>query len=185
MVFDATTAEGTLCPDGIELLDLRFFTEPDVACLDVAAWIPEVLRAVFHPTSPFPAPRSPYGAVVDCRTPATPQRCHVPAEFDPGYGQEPFRTLVQDVTDSTVFPTRDFRTEWGPVFHRGRLDGSAAARYRAGPRPTRNDPASHVSLADVIHPLPAFNRMLGESLNQLAARVASKGEHHEQYARQH
>ncbi len=45
--------------------------------------------------------------------------------FDPGYGQEPFRTLVQDVPDATVFPTKDFRTEWGPVFHRGRLDGSA------------------------------------------------------------
>ena len=24
-----------------------------------------------------------------------------------------------------MFPPRDFRTEWGPVFHRGRLDGSA------------------------------------------------------------
>ena len=33
--------------------------------------------------------------------------------------------------------------------------------------------------------VPAFNRMLGESLNQLAAKVAVKGEHHEQYASQH
>jgi hypothetical protein len=41
------------------------------------------------------------------------------------------------------------------------------------------------TLADVIHPFPAFNRMLGESLNQLAAKVAAKGEHHEQYASQH
>ena len=41
------------------------------------------------------------------------------------------------------------------------------------------------TLADVIHPFPAFNRMLGESLNQLAAKVAAKGEHHEQYAGQH
>ena len=40
-------------------------------------------------------------------------------------------------------------------------------------------------LADVIHPFPAFNRMLGKSLNQLAAKVAVKGEHHEQYASQH
>jgi len=31
----------------------------------------------------------------------------------------------------------------------------------------------------------AFNRVLGESLNQLAAKVAAKGEHHEQYASQH
>lgn len=41
------------------------------------------------------------------------------------------------------------------------------------------------TLADVIHPFPAFNRMLGESLNQLAAKAAHKGEHHEQYASQH
>jgi pyruvate/2-oxoglutarate dehydrogenase complex dihydrolipoamide dehydrogenase (E3) component len=40
------------------------------------------------------------------------------------------------------------------------------------------------TLADVIHPFPAFNRMLGESLNQLVAKAA-KGEHHEQYAGQH
>jgi hypothetical protein len=28
------------------------------------------------------------------------------------------------------------------------------------------------TLADVIHPFPAFNRVLGESLEQLAAKVA-------------
>ena len=41
------------------------------------------------------------------------------------------------------------------------------------------------TLADVIHPLPAFNRMLGQTLGELAAQVAAKGEHHEQYASQH
>ena len=41
------------------------------------------------------------------------------------------------------------------------------------------------ALADVIHPFPAFNRILGGTLNQLAASVAGKGEHHEQYAGQH
>jgi pyruvate/2-oxoglutarate dehydrogenase complex dihydrolipoamide dehydrogenase (E3) component len=40
------------------------------------------------------------------------------------------------------------------------------------------------TLADVIHPFPAFNRVLGESLNQLAAPVATEGEHNEHYARQ-
>jgi len=49
----------------------------------------------------------------------------MPTLFDPGYGDEPFRTLVRDVPDSTVFPSKDFRTEWGPVFHRGRLDRTA------------------------------------------------------------
>jgi uracil-DNA glycosylase len=45
-------------------------------------------------------------------------------EFDPGPVAEPFRSLA------TTFPASDyaqadFRTEWGPIFHRGRLDGSA------------------------------------------------------------
>jgi len=46
-------------------------------------------------------------------------------EFDAGYGAEPFRSLCADYPDSTVYPQSDFRTEWGPMFHRGRLDGSA------------------------------------------------------------
>jgi uracil-DNA glycosylase len=61
--------------------------------------------------------------------------------FDPGYGDEPFRTLVQDVPDATVFPTKDFRTEWGPVFHRGRLDGSARLMLIG------QDPAQHEVIA--------------------------------------
>ncbi len=46
-------------------------------------------------------------------------------DFDPGYGAEPWRTLCADVPGEDVYPPRDFRTEWGPIFHRGRLDGSA------------------------------------------------------------
>ncbi|HEX3233044.1 MAG TPA: hypothetical protein VHR41_02525 [Gemmatimonadales bacterium] len=65
----------------------------------------------------------------------------MPIPFDPGYGDEPFRTLVQDVPDETVFPTTDFRTEWGPVFHRGRLDGTA--RLLA----IGQDPAQHEVIA--------------------------------------
>ena len=41
-------------------------------------------------------------------------------EFDPGYGSEPFRSLVADTPDTDVYPQSDFRVEWGPVFHRGR-----------------------------------------------------------------
>ena len=37
------------------------------------------------------------------------------------------------------------------------------------------------TLADVIHPFPAFNRMLGQTLGELAVKVADKGEHHEQH----
>jgi hypothetical protein len=45
--------------------------------------------------------------------------------FDPGYGAEPFRTLCAEYPDASVYPSADFRVEWGPIFHRGRLDGSA------------------------------------------------------------
>jgi hypothetical protein len=45
--------------------------------------------------------------------------------FDPGYAAEPFRTLCTDYPDAAVYPAADFRVEWGPIFHRGRLDGSA------------------------------------------------------------
>ena len=47
------------------------------------------------------------------------------AEFCPGYVVEPFRTLATTYPDETVYPQKDFRTEWGPIFHRGRLDGTA------------------------------------------------------------
>ena len=45
--------------------------------------------------------------------------------FDRGYVDEPWATLVSEVPGADVFPPRDFRVEWGPIFHRGRLDGSA------------------------------------------------------------
>jgi hypothetical protein len=45
--------------------------------------------------------------------------------FDPGYGNAPFVSLVEDCPGDAVYPRADFRVEWGPVFHRGRLDGSA------------------------------------------------------------
>ena len=47
------------------------------------------------------------------------------AEFCPGYVVEPFRTLATNYPGEADFPQSDFRTEWGPIFHRGRLDGSA------------------------------------------------------------
>ncbi len=47
------------------------------------------------------------------------------AEFCPGYAREPFATLATTYPNETAYPSTDFRTEWGPIFHRGRLDGSA------------------------------------------------------------
>ena len=49
----------------------------------------------------------------------------MPLTFDPGYTGEPFLTLCDQAPDATAYPFNAFRTEWGPIFHRGRLDGSA------------------------------------------------------------
>jgi uracil-DNA glycosylase len=45
--------------------------------------------------------------------------------FDVGYSVEPFRTLCEEYPDDTIYTPKHFRTEWGPIFHRGRLDSSA------------------------------------------------------------
>lgn len=44
--------------------------------------------------------------------------------YDPGYPR-PWSTLVVSYPGPEVYPPEDFRLEWGPIFHRGRLDGSA------------------------------------------------------------
>lgn len=44
--------------------------------------------------------------------------------FDPGPVAEPFATLAREYPGPDVYPPADFRVEWGPIFHRGRLDGS-------------------------------------------------------------
>ena len=62
----------------------------------------------------------------------------MPTAFDLGYGAEPFRPLVQDFPDRTDFPTNAFRVEWGPVFHRGRLDGTARV-LAIGQDPARHE----------------------------------------------
>jgi hypothetical protein len=49
----------------------------------------------------------------------------MPHDFDPGPVQEPFASLVRNYPGSDVYPADGFRVEWGPIFHRGRLDGSA------------------------------------------------------------
>jgi uracil-DNA glycosylase len=57
--------------------------------------------------------------------------------FDPGYSKQPFAGLCQSYPDETVYPFASFRVEWGPVFHRGRLDGSARVLVIG------QDPAQH------------------------------------------
>jgi hypothetical protein len=45
--------------------------------------------------------------------------------FDPGPVAEPFATLAREYPGAETYPADSFRVEWGPIFHRGRLDGSA------------------------------------------------------------
>jgi uracil-DNA glycosylase len=49
----------------------------------------------------------------------------VPHDFDPGPVEEPFASLARDYPGAESYPAAMFRVEWGPIFHRGRLDGSA------------------------------------------------------------
>lgn len=51
--------------------------------------------------------------------------CLMSIAFDPGYVAEPFLTLCRDFPGPEVYDPDDFRIEWGPIFHRGRLDGTA------------------------------------------------------------
>jgi uracil-DNA glycosylase len=64
----------------------------------------------------------------------------MPHPFDPGYIAEPFLTLCAEYPDSSVYPSDQFRVEWGPIFHRGRLDGSARMLVIG------QDPAQHESV---------------------------------------
>jgi hypothetical protein len=65
-------------------------------------------------------------------------------DFDPGPAAEPFAGLVRDLPGADVYPPADFRVEWGPIFHRGRLDGTARVLV------VGQDPGQHESIAHRI-----------------------------------
>jgi uracil-DNA glycosylase len=73
----------------------------------------------------------------------------------PGYVDEPFATLVAEYPGEEVYPSGDFRTEWGPVFHRGRLDGTARVLVLG------QDPATHEAIARRILVGEAGQRVQG------------------------
>jgi len=60
--------------------------------------------------------------------------------FDPGYAAEPYLTLCAEYPGPDVYPQDQFRLEWGPIFHRGRLDGSMRVLVIG------QDPAQHESV---------------------------------------
>lgn len=60
--------------------------------------------------------------------------------FRPGYGEAPYAALVSDCPGKAGSPIKSFRLEWGPIFHRGRLDGTARLRVLG------QDPAQHEAI---------------------------------------
>jgi hypothetical protein len=74
--------------------------------------------------------------------------------FDAGYTGS-FRVLCEDYPGPETYPTAAFRTEWGPVFHRGRLDGSARVLVIG------QDPAQHETIARRILVGEAGHRFQG------------------------
>ncbi len=73
----------------------------------------------------------------------------------PGYVHEPFASLVADYPGEEVYPAAQFRLEWGPIFHRGRLDGSARVLVLG------QDPAAHEAISRRILVGEAGQRVQG------------------------
>jgi uracil-DNA glycosylase len=76
-------------------------------------------------------------------------------DFDPGSGGEPLRTLCSDYPGPDVYPTHEFHTEWGPIFRRGRLDGTAKLLVIG------QDPAAHEAYVRRIRVGEARQRVQG------------------------
>ncbi len=75
-------------------------------------------------------------------------------DFDPGYPRR-FTALVRNYPGPEIYPPTDFRTEWGPIFHRGRLDGSARVLVMG------QDPATHETVVRRILVGEAGQRVQG------------------------
>jgi uracil-DNA glycosylase len=75
--------------------------------------------------------------------------------FDPGPAAEPFRKLCETYPGTAAYPAADFRVEWGPVFYRGRLDGSARVLLIG------QDPAQHETVVRRILVGEAGHRIQG------------------------
>jgi uracil-DNA glycosylase len=80
--------------------------------------------------------------------------------FDEGF-RRPYDTLVRDAPGEDVYPPDAFRTEWGPIFHRGRLDGTARVLVIG------QDPATHETICRRI--------LVGEAGQRLQGLLAKLG----------
>jgi uracil-DNA glycosylase len=75
--------------------------------------------------------------------------------FDTGYTTNPWKALAADPPGAEVYPIDAFRVEWGPIFHRGRLDGSARVLI------VGQDPATHEAVCRRILVGEAGQRIQG------------------------
>jgi hypothetical protein len=85
----------------------------------------------------------------------------MPHAFDPGYFAEPFRSLCANYPEADVYAPDKFRVEWGPIFHRGRLDGSARVLIIG------QDPAQHETIVRRV--------LVGEAGRRLQGLLAKVG----------
>ncbi len=85
----------------------------------------------------------------------------MPHPFDPGCCDEPFRTLCTNYPEADVYVPSQFRAEWGPIFHRGRLDGSARILVIG------QDPAQHETIVRRV--------MVGEAGRRIQGFLAKLG----------
>src|SRR3954465_3536419 len=102
-------------------------------------------------TRPF---RKPHGVRWSGQRPVQ-RRATMPHPFDPGPVKEPFAALARDYPGADAYPPELFRVEWGPIFHRGRLDGSAKVLI------VGQDPGQHESIAHRILVGEAGQRVQG------------------------
>jgi uracil DNA glycosylase superfamily protein len=81
--------------------------------------------------------------------------------FDPGPAAEPFATLAGDYPGAEAYPADAFRVEWGPIFHRGRLDGSARVLVIGQDPAASEDVVRRILVGAAGHRIQGFLAKLG------------------------
>jgi uracil-DNA glycosylase len=81
-------------------------------------------------------------------------------DFDPGPVTEPFATLAREYPGTETYPAKDFRAEWGPIFHRGRVDGSARVLV-VGQDPGQHSIAHRILVGEAGQRAQGFLHKLG------------------------
>jgi len=82
-------------------------------------------------------------------------------EFDPGPVAGPFLALAQAYPGAETYPAQSFRVEWGPIFHRGRLDGSARVLVIGQDPAESEDVTRRILVGTAGHRVQGFLAKLG------------------------